>query len=495
MVRLLPVFAVCLFLTMLLAGAQQTSRAGGAGGGGPVTLPHDDDGPLISALNPLMVARARQMGLPVVSQRSLAPATFRSLQYPFRATRNENDLQSQVLSNHVDLDPTPGIKDFACGTRTYDGHTGTDIALFPYAWNGMDGLQDEVVASLGGTIIDKHDGEYDRQCSLGAGQLANYVIIRHTDGLLGYYWHLKKGTVTTKAIGATVATGEHLAYVGSSGYSTGPHLHFEIRDAQNLVVEPDRGACNVRATSWTHQGPNLDTTIIGVATHSSAPNNGTQCADVASSYQNTFAAGATVYEAVYLRDQKSGDKVTVQTFKPDGSLFYSWQSGSPAAGFYPASYWYASLVLPGAGATGIWRVRSTLGAKIAEHAFTVGARAGAAISLLIASPAGNLSAGHPADFVVTVNSAGSAYGCQLAVDRPILAEIKYRRLSATGVPVGLYNQAFNVPAGGHTDLRLTVSPKAGFAASAARFPVRATCSNSLASADSAPATQLVLTSP
>ncbi len=44
----------------------------------------------------------------------------------------------EAVSNHVDIDATAGLRDFACGTRTYDGHGGTDIFLWPYFWNSMD---------------------------------------------------------------------------------------------------------------------------------------------------------------------------------------------------------------------------------------------------------------------------------------------------------------------------------------------------------------------
>ncbi len=82
---------------------------------------------------------------------------------------------------------------------------------------------------------------------------ANYVVVRHDNGLLGYYWHLKKGSVTTKDLGARVAVGEKLGFVGSSGFSTGPHLHFEVRDGGGAVVDPYAGACGVATTGWTHQ--------------------------------------------------------------------------------------------------------------------------------------------------------------------------------------------------------------------------------------------------
>ena len=54
----------------------------------------------------------------------------------------------------------------------------------------------------------------------------NYVEVEHGEGVTTFYAHMSKKAVTE---GATVASGETLGYVGSTGRSTGPHLHFEVR--------------------------------------------------------------------------------------------------------------------------------------------------------------------------------------------------------------------------------------------------------------------------
>ena len=51
----------------------------------------------------------------------------------------------------------------------------------------------------------------------------------HADGSVAWYGHMKAGSLTNKAVGQTVSSGEYLGIVGSSGNSTGPHLHFGIR--------------------------------------------------------------------------------------------------------------------------------------------------------------------------------------------------------------------------------------------------------------------------
>ena len=56
----------------------------------------------------------------------------------------------------------------------------------------------------------------------------NLVIIKHDDGTLGTYLHIKQNGVSVSA-GQYVEQGQEIALSGNSGYTTGPHLHFEVR--------------------------------------------------------------------------------------------------------------------------------------------------------------------------------------------------------------------------------------------------------------------------
>jgi murein DD-endopeptidase MepM/ murein hydrolase activator NlpD len=60
---------------------------------------------------------------------------------------------------------------------------------------------------------------------------ANYIIIKHSDGSFGCYWHLQKNGVAVKK--GTVAKGQLLGYSGNTGFVFRPHLHFTVKRKLN----------------------------------------------------------------------------------------------------------------------------------------------------------------------------------------------------------------------------------------------------------------------
>lgn len=67
------------------------------------------------------------------------------------------------------------------------------------------------------------------------GDKANYVFIRHPDGSIGRYLHIKKNGAVVKP-GQDVQAGDLIAYSGNVGWSTDPHLHFDV-----VVPDGNRG--------------------------------------------------------------------------------------------------------------------------------------------------------------------------------------------------------------------------------------------------------------
>lgn len=98
-------------------------------------------------------------------------------------------------------------------------HTGTDFA-------GPNVAGTPVVAAWEGVVMTVHQ-PYPGQMYAPD---ANYVQIGHGGGLGTGYWHLSKVIVSP---GQHVQKGQIIGYCGSTGMSTGPHLHFEVYDENN----------------------------------------------------------------------------------------------------------------------------------------------------------------------------------------------------------------------------------------------------------------------
>lgn len=84
----------------------------------------------------------------------------------------------------------------------------------------------DIAAPAGSPIHSTADGTVTRTGL--SSSYGHFVEVAHGDGLTSFYAHMSH-TAGLKP-GTKVAAGEVLGYVGSTGHSTGPHLHFEIRD-------------------------------------------------------------------------------------------------------------------------------------------------------------------------------------------------------------------------------------------------------------------------
>lgn len=106
------------------------------------------------------------------------------------------------------ITPTTGTITSRFGVRSRDNHKGIDIG----APKGT-----PIKAAASGTVLhsgNKNDG------------YGNYVILSHRNGVQTYYAHCSELLVSK---GQSVEQGQVIAKVGSTGISTGNHLHFEVR--------------------------------------------------------------------------------------------------------------------------------------------------------------------------------------------------------------------------------------------------------------------------
>ena len=89
----------------------------------------------------------------------------------------------------------------------------------------------DIAASVGTPIVASADGDVIVSRGSGwNGGYGSYIVIRHDNRTQTLYAHNSRNIVSG---GQRVVKGQVIGYVGSTGKSTGPHLHFEIRGAKN----------------------------------------------------------------------------------------------------------------------------------------------------------------------------------------------------------------------------------------------------------------------
>lgn len=89
----------------------------------------------------------------------------------------------------------------------------------------------EILAAREGIVISLREDSFRGGASNKYKSEENYLWIKHPDGTIGQYLHLKKHGVVVE-IGEKVDKGQLIAYSGNTGYSTAPHLHFHVSTSQ-----------------------------------------------------------------------------------------------------------------------------------------------------------------------------------------------------------------------------------------------------------------------
>jgi len=180
---------------------------------------HGQGGPLVSGglSRDLTVAEFQQMLSEisrVLDDRSDKLGVLDSFLMDDRLARKTIPTTLPILSGYYSsnygqrIDPITGRSSF---------HTGVDI-IAPAGTS--------IMAAAGGVVSGvEFQPEY-----------GNTVDVDHDNGLTSRYAHLSKSLVK---VGDVVMKGQHIAYVGSTGRTTGPHLHFEVRE-KGIPLNPNK---------------------------------------------------------------------------------------------------------------------------------------------------------------------------------------------------------------------------------------------------------------
>ncbi|SCL69568.1 M23 family metallopeptidase [Micromonospora chersina] len=188
---------------------------------------------------------------------------------------------------------------FPCN-QSWSGQTRSDHSpAYAIDFNRTDDLGDPVVASAPGTV--------DRVTDLGGTSYGKYVRIDHGNGYTTYYAHLSGFNVS---VGQVVGYGRVIGYVGSTGGSTGPHLHYEQRLNGNDIQVRFNGAL---ALYWGTKTYTSDNGCAGSNTGAGTVNTTSGVALTVRSGPGTgYSAVGTVADgaSVTIYCQTSGTSVT-----------------------------------------------------------------------------------------------------------------------------------------------------------------------------------------
>ncbi len=213
----------------------------GLRGGGPAPVPPPGFSCVSAALRAQVAATRPAAG---TEQQLAAPPLF-----PFDPIggRHHADV---FPGGFVDLDPTsPGYYDFSCRAFAYDGHRGQDVGLRSFAEQAI-GVP--VFAVRDGVVLFAQDGFEDMNTASSTND-GNYIILDHGSGQQTWYFHLRKNSVAFQ-VGQPVKEGDQVGLAASSGFSFGPHLHFEVQQ-NNVAVEPHAGDCRPGPSGFAMQEP------------------------------------------------------------------------------------------------------------------------------------------------------------------------------------------------------------------------------------------------
>jgi murein DD-endopeptidase MepM/ murein hydrolase activator NlpD len=350
--------------------------------------------------------------------------------------------------NYNDVDPRVGSNiDFNGGLFQYDGHDAFDIALPNFA--RMDAGVPEVAAAAG-TVTEVVDDEFDRDTGGPNPPPGNHIAIDHGGGWETIYYHIGKFTALVKP-GDTVAAGQPIALVGSSGNSTDAHLHFAVYH-NGLPVETMYAPATYFVDPPVYEA-NLPSSVTDAGVTNSDP-----LADIKERPDEVtvFPTAAAQDVWFWYRENhvSATDNYLIKWYRPDGTLNTTLPYAPGATYPYEIGRWFLSAATVDAH-PGVWHVALELnGAELVRKAFTVTAGAGAP-ELHLEQGTDDIISGRttPIDFG-SVAAGGTAKQLAFAVSNPGTAPLT---LSGLQLPPG-YSLvgAFpaSVPAGGSATFTL-----------------------------------------
>ncbi len=243
------------------------------------------------------------------------------------------------IQNYVDVDNQQNsFQDFKCGKLSYDKHDGTDFRISRV--HDID-KNYPVIASANGVVIgirnNIEDISYDKvdKNLIKNKECGNGVVIKHEYGYETQYCHLKKGSIKVK-VGDKVNTGTPLGYVGLSGMTVFPHVHFSIRQNGKqldpftglIIGKAESNKCHEKTPTsnlWSEKAAEalqyIDTAILfsGFSDKAITPDEARAKSLIADLPKNTDAI--VFYSEIM--GVKQGDIINIEIIAPDKQVIVS----------------------------------------------------------------------------------------------------------------------------------------------------------------------------
>lgn len=296
-----------------------------------------------------------------------------------------------VVQNWVDDDQTAGaIQDFMRNTgslaSTYDNHRGIDISTPSFAETDNDTAL--VFAAAPGIVEAIGQSNADRN-SACLDDAWNYVYVRHANGYLLMYGHIKKNSVRVY-VGDTVNTGDVLATVASAGCSTNQHLHFEVHDCSGTPVDTMlhasgpgvNGVAFLPKNPWTNAPPYYGTPgVLTIRTNAKSYPSWYQLIEPRTD-QEVFKPGSQLFLGIgsaqmgtnvngpgVTAPPRGADTMGITIRKPNGTVFATttWTPGSGARYGFAFTIWGWTL----SNDPGRWSIETTMNGASSKTRFFV----------------------------------------------------------------------------------------------------------------------------
>ncbi len=253
-----------------------------------------------------------------------------------------------AITNYADVNPEPGVgEDYNGGDYHYDGHDAIDAGPWGFEWQDR-GIP--ILAAADGTVTQVFDGSFDRETSFNSNQ-GNYVLLTHGNGWQTLYYHFAADTITVKA-GNTVKQGQVIGLMGSSGNSTGTHLHYNAV-YRGCQIEAGYSPSDYWISPLPYGGD------VPAATLDSGVTNHNPTADLGERISPYVDFGTTqsglVYAWVKVYGMTTTDTLTWRWIRPNGTVFAN--DDYLPGGDYKYSWWYWTRSVSNfTSAPGTWQV-------------------------------------------------------------------------------------------------------------------------------------------